>query len=83
MAARGSGCGEYGVTIESMMQSLSERSADSEHGAGGLSQFISFAIGDDQYGVDIMAVREIKGWSGITHLPNSPTMCAACSICAA
>jgi len=29
------------------------------------SQFISFAIGDDQYGVDIMAVREIKGWSGL------------------
>ena len=40
--------------------------------AGGLSQFISFAIGDDQYGVDIMAVREIKGWSGITHLPKQP-----------
>jgi purine-binding chemotaxis protein CheW len=35
-------------------------------------QFISFAIGDDQYGVDIMAVREIKGWSEITHLPNQP-----------
>jgi len=35
-------------------------------------QFISFAIGDDQYGVDIMAVREIKGWSDITHLPNQP-----------
>jgi len=40
--------------------------------AGGLNQFISFAIGDDQYGVDIMAVREIKGWSGITHLPKQP-----------
>jgi purine-binding chemotaxis protein CheW len=37
-----------------------------------LSQFISFAIGDDQYGVDIMAVREIKGWSQITHLPRQP-----------
>jgi purine-binding chemotaxis protein CheW len=36
------------------------------------SQFISFAIGDDQYGVDIMAVREIKGWSDITHLPRQP-----------
>jgi purine-binding chemotaxis protein CheW len=36
------------------------------------SQFISFAIGDDQYGVDIMAVREIKGWSEITHLPKQP-----------
>jgi purine-binding chemotaxis protein CheW len=36
------------------------------------SQFISFAIDDDQYGVDIMAVREIKGWSEITHLPKQP-----------
>ena len=39
---------------------------------GALSQLISFAIGDDQYGVDIMAVREIKGWSQITHLPRQP-----------
>ena len=36
------------------------------------TQFISFAIGDDQYGVDIMAVREIKGWSEISHLPKQP-----------
>ena len=36
------------------------------------SQLISFAIGNDQYGVDIMAVREIKGWSDITHLPKQP-----------
>ena len=36
------------------------------------SQLISFAIGNDQYGVDIMAVREIKGWSEITHLPKQP-----------
>jgi purine-binding chemotaxis protein CheW len=35
-------------------------------------QFISFAIGDDQYGVDIMAVREIKGWSQITQIPGQP-----------
>jgi purine-binding chemotaxis protein CheW len=36
------------------------------------TEFISFAIGDDQYGVDIMAVREIKGWTAITHLPRQP-----------
>jgi purine-binding chemotaxis protein CheW len=36
------------------------------------SQLISFAIGDDQYGVDIMAVREIKGWTEITSLPRQP-----------
>src|SRR5260221_14394855 len=35
-----------------------------------LVQFISFAIGDDQYGVDIMAVREIKEWTEITHPPK-------------
>jgi len=38
----------------------------------GLMQFISFAIGNDQYGVDIMSVREIKGWSDVTHLPRQP-----------
>jgi len=58
------------VNSETTTQNPGEKpAADS---AGGLSQFISFAIGDDQYGVDIMAVREIKGWSGITHLPKQP-----------
>ncbi len=42
------------------------------HSVTSQTQFISFAIGDDQYGVDIMAVREIKGWSDITHLPKQP-----------
>ncbi|HTS39094.1 MAG TPA: chemotaxis protein CheW [Xanthobacteraceae bacterium] len=46
--------------------------ADPERSAAIPTQFISFAIGDDQYGVDIMAVREIKGWSEITHLPKQP-----------
>lgn len=36
------------------------------------AELISFAIGDEQYGVDIMAVREIKGWSEISHLPRQP-----------
>jgi purine-binding chemotaxis protein CheW len=40
--------------------------------ASSQTQFVSFAIGDDQYGVDIMAVREIKGWADITHLPKQP-----------
>jgi purine-binding chemotaxis protein CheW len=46
--------------------------AGSAAGSGKSTEFISFAIGDDQYGVDIMAVREIKGWSAITHLPKQP-----------
>src|SRR5882724_5172310 len=46
--------------------------SDAARSAAVPTQFISFAIGDDQYGVDIMAVREIKGWSEITHLPKQP-----------
>ena len=46
--------------------------ADDGHAGDALHQFISFAIGDDQYGVDIMAVREIKGWSQINPLPGQP-----------
>lgn len=37
-----------------------------------IRQFISFTIGDEEYGVDIMAIREIKGWTATTELPNTP-----------
>jgi purine-binding chemotaxis protein CheW len=37
-----------------------------------LRQFVSFMVGEQQYCVDIMAVREIKAWTGTTALPNSP-----------
>ncbi len=35
-------------------------------------QFITFRVGEEEYGVDIMSVLEIKGWSETTRLPNSP-----------
>jgi purine-binding chemotaxis protein CheW len=35
-------------------------------------EFISFSIGEDQYGVEITAVREIKGWTNVTQLPRQP-----------
>lgn len=46
--------------------------ADVRSNAARPLQFISFAISNDQYGVDIMAVREIKAWSDIAHLPKQP-----------
>ena len=36
------------------------------------SQFITFTIGDEEYGVGIMSVREIKAWTETTHLRNTP-----------
>jgi purine-binding chemotaxis protein CheW len=35
-------------------------------------ELISFRVGDQEYCVDIMAVREIRGWSPATPLPHSP-----------
>ncbi|CAA7624717.1 chemotaxis protein CheW [Magnetospirillum sp. SS-4] len=35
-------------------------------------QFISFTVGDEEYGVDIIAIREIKGWTPTTPLPEAP-----------
>jgi purine-binding chemotaxis protein CheW len=36
-------------------------------------ELISFRVGDQEYCVDIMAVREIRGWSPATTLPQSPS----------
>src|SRR3954467_1197708 len=41
--------------------------------AGGLRELISFRIGAQEFCVDIMAVREIRGWTAATALPQSPT----------
>jgi purine-binding chemotaxis protein CheW len=35
-------------------------------------QFITFTIGPEEYGIDIMVVREIKGWTETTTIPNAP-----------
>lgn len=39
---------------------------------GKLHQFISFRVGDEEFAIDIMAVREIKGWTQTAPLPNQP-----------
>lgn len=35
-------------------------------------QFISFRVREEEFAIDIMAVREIKGWTETTTLPNQP-----------
>jgi purine-binding chemotaxis protein CheW len=39
---------------------------------GDSQQFLTFTVGESEYGVDIMTVREIKGWTDATRLPNTP-----------
>tara|TARA_B100000745_G_scaffold111602_1_gene71753 strand:+ start:1964 stop:2488 length:525 start_codon:yes stop_codon:yes gene_type:complete len=35
-------------------------------------QFLTFTLDDEEYGVDILSVQEIRGWELPTFLPNSP-----------
>lgn len=35
-------------------------------------QVLSFVLGNEEYGVDILRVQEIKGWEKTTAIPNTP-----------
>ncbi len=35
-------------------------------------QILSFVLGGEEYGVDILRVQEIKGWESTTAIPNTP-----------
>jgi len=35
-------------------------------------QYLTFLLGDEYYGVDILKVQEIKGYMDVTRIPNTP-----------
>lgn len=35
-------------------------------------QVLTFILGSETYGVDILRVQEIRGWSEVTKIPNAP-----------
>lgn len=35
-------------------------------------QYLTFILANEEYGVDILRVQEIKGWDNVTPLPNTP-----------
>jgi len=49
-----------------MNDTLQENPAD-------LTEYLSFRIGAQEYTVDIMSVREIRGWTEATPLPHAPS----------
>ena len=38
----------------------------------GVKQFLTFIMADEEYGVDILTVQEIRSWEEITVIPNAP-----------
>lgn len=44
-----------------------------EHMALAGNQYLTFSLANEEYGVDILMVREIMGWGEATPLPNMPS----------
>lgn len=38
----------------------------------GTDQYLTFILGSEEYGVNILKVQEIKGWESATSIPNTP-----------
>lgn len=51
--------------IEDIQEKLEQTHEDEE-------QILSFVLGKEEYGVDILRVQEIKGWEKTTSIPNTP-----------
>ncbi len=53
--------------------STAEAMQDEVPGAGeAASQYLTFILAGEEYGVDILRVQEIKGWERVTPIPNTP-----------
>ena len=51
-----------------------------KHDAAGVPasrQMLTFVLGNETYGVDILRVQEIRGWSAVTKIPQAPAHVAA------
>ena len=40
--------------------------------AANSGEFLTFTLGDEEYGIDILKVQEIRGYDAVTKIANSP-----------
>lgn len=53
-------------TTESLTAPLDEHQSDKA------KQYLTFDVANELYGVEILKVQEIRGWSAVTQMPNAP-----------
>lgn len=46
--------------------------ADSLTHLSSVDQYLTFGIGDEDYGIRILSVQEIRGWETVARVPNTP-----------
>src|ERR1700722_15552839 len=52
---------------------MSTNTVKPEQAGAGSHQVLTFVLGNETYGVDILRVQEIRGWSSVTRIPHSPS----------
>jgi len=55
-----------------LMEKFTETRANGGVGDNGTRQVLTFSLGGEVYGVDILRVKEIRGWSPVTRIPQAP-----------
>lgn len=59
-------------TTELLKQQTQNGSSDETQKKGNEQEFLTFTLGDEEYGVDILKVQEIRGYDTVTALPDAP-----------
>ncbi len=58
--------------MAAVAESAAKQNGQVAGGSEAGSQFLTFSLGDELYGVDILRVQEIKGYTAVTKIPNTP-----------
>lgn len=56
--------------VNHMNEQFSAESAQAGHTDS--EQYLTFFMGDEEFGVNILSVQEIRGWDPVTPIPNAP-----------
>jgi purine-binding chemotaxis protein CheW len=54
------------------MQNDTKNPREETGGTAGTRKVLTFSLGGEVYGVDILGVKEIRGWTPVTRIPQSP-----------
>lgn len=55
-----------------MSEFLNFNNMSAEETVDSNQQYLTFLLGDDIYGVDILRVQEVRGWTPVREIPNTP-----------
>ncbi len=54
------------------MTATTERTNQDSTKAGSTNEYLTFVLGDESYGIDILKVQEIRGYDAVTKIANTP-----------